>query len=114
MCEIHGANLPYTHNIHVKLLTIQFPSPKATLTQHNIQLIKSPFCLSISSRSSCSLAFNRKEAMLELLLSTSGGLAAVEDPGDSGGDAVNSWAGSLGRCAAEMLASSVWKELAEG
>lgn len=52
--------------------------------------------------------------MLELLLSTSGGVTAVEEPGERGGDAVNSWAGSLGRCAAEMLANSVWKDDAEG
>lgn len=52
--------------------------------------------------------------MLELLLSTSGGVVALDDPGDNGGDAVNSCAGSLGLCAAEMLASSVWNELAEG
>ena len=36
------------------------------------QLIRSPFFLSSSSRSSCSLAFNRRAAMLELRLSRSG------------------------------------------
>lgn len=56
--------------------------------------------------------------MLELLLSTSGGVTDVAGggaPGESGGEDVNSWAGgSLGLCAADMLARRVWKELADG
>lgn len=72
----------------------------------------SPFCLNISNLSSCSLAFNRKEAILELLLSTSGDApAGVEDPGDNGGEAVNS---CFGLWTAEMFASNVWKELVVG
>lgn len=50
--------------------------------------------------------------MLELLLSTSGGLTAdVEDPGDSGGELEYS---CLGLWAADMFANKVWKELADG
>lgn len=69
------------------------------------QLIKSPFCLSISNLSSCSLAFSLKDAILELLRSTSGGVpAGAEAPGDRGGDDENS---CFGLWTAEIFANSV-------
>lgn len=87
------------------------------------------FCLSISSRSSCSRAFNRKAAMDEDRRSFGGDdpplfVLAADTAGDSGGDDVvfglakNSWCIPDGLppgwcaecCAAEILANSDWNE----